>query len=413
MKYPNPTFLKTASKVKHTRRNRTIIVIVCLCLVALVVLFILKMASMQEQYRKDYPALVGAATATYSEFTKAPTPTPTEVPVETTTMETTTELTPSFVTEPPTEESTEETEPTEQNNSVETFAELTEHFHFHNSYPLQTVPHSLRDQYLDDLKQDLENYIDNYCNDASVKFYYVNLSSNETMGINELVPLVPAGSFNVAYMIDYYNLCSTGVVNPYAEIIYSTDFEGNSSYIADNYEFGKHFYLRTLAYYAVAYNDNVALNIILSKMGSTDNLMRRISDISNYVDFSSSVLYTDHNGNSKKGPGRSSCYDLANFLEYLYNGYKNDPDIYQCLLDDVSVSAIPSGYYTAFSDGTTSILHFAGRNDELHEYTDIAIIDGKEPIAVCISVDCDSYDRSLTITADLATLLSRYIDSLH
>jgi hypothetical protein len=100
-------------------------------------------------------------------------------------------------------------------------------------------------------------------------------------------------------------------------------------------------------------------------------------------------------------------------MVYLYRGYMNDPDAYQPLVDDLSRSQIPSGFNTAFSGGDDLILHLAGRNDEFGEYTDIAIIDGKEPIVVCISVECDSYDRSVTITADLSTLLARYIDSLH
>ena len=123
MKYPNPTFLKKASKVKHTRRNRTIVVIVCLCLVTAIILFILKMASMQDKYRKDYPQLVGAATATTAEPT--PTPTPSQTPTPTIPPEqTTTELQPSFATEATTEETIGETEETEQDNSVEFFEEL-------------------------------------------------------------------------------------------------------------------------------------------------------------------------------------------------------------------------------------------------------------------------------------------------
>lgn len=412
MKYPNPTFLKKASKVKHTRRNRTIVVIVCLCLVTAIILFILKMASMQDKYRKDYPQLVGAATATTAEPTPTPTPSPTPtptIPPE----QTTTELQPSFATEATTEETIGETEETEQDNSVEFFEELEEGFHFHNEHPLQTVSHDLRDQSLDDLKQDLEEYISQYCNDAKVSFYYINLGCNETMGVNELTPIVPAGAFNIGYAIDYYNLCQTGVVYPYQEVIYSEGADGNSSYIASNYSYGKHFHLRTLAYYAFAYNDNVALKMLLKRMGNYDSILDRIGEISCYVDFSQSVLYYDRNGNAVKGPGRSSCYDLGNYLEYLYNGYKNSPEIYQPLLDDLSRSAIPSGYTTAFSDPDDLVIHMAGRNEDFNSYTDIAIIDSVEPFAVSINVECDSYDRSVQITADLATLLSRYIKGLH
>ena len=413
MKYPNPTFLKTASKVKHTRRTRLIIAIVCLCLITAAVLFVLKMASMQDKYRKDFPQLVGAATATTKEPT--PTPTPTPKPTETTTeatSETTTELAPSFATTEPTTESTEETEPTPQDNSVDEFEELATDIHFKTKHPLQSVPHDIRDQYLDDLKESLEKYINENCNDARVCFYYVNLQSNETMGVDELDPIVPASSYTLPIVTDYCALCKTGVCYPYQVATFNESAPGNSSYIADCYQPGKQFYLRTLAYYAVAYNDNTALSLLMAKMGSQESLVGRINAISSYVDYSKSVLYTDRNGNPIQGPSRSSCYDLSKYCENLYYSYKNDPVTYQSLINDLYCSKIPTGYRTAFGDEAL-ILHMAGRNEAFDSYTDIAIIDADEPIVVCISVECGSYDRSVEITTDLATFLASYMESLH
>ena len=67
MKYPNPTFLNRASGIKHTRRNVIIIVSSVLAFIALILVFVFKLASDQKKYAKEYPELVGAATATTTE----------------------------------------------------------------------------------------------------------------------------------------------------------------------------------------------------------------------------------------------------------------------------------------------------------------------------------------------------------
>lgn len=415
MKYPNPTFLKVASKVKHTRRNRIIIVIVCLLVVTAIVLFIMKMASMQEQYRNEFPQLVGAATSTTEETTKverthATTTTTTTVPSETTTE--TTVLAPSFVTTTTTE-TTESTPPTEQNNAPDVFDELDTNFYFLNKHPLQTVSHDLRDQYLDDLKQSLEEYIANKCDsNERVCIYYANLNSNETMGVNELSPIVPAGAFNLPIELAYYDLISINAAYPYDIATYNEDASGNSSYISRTYSYGKQFYLRTLAYYAITMNDNVALNLLVNRVGGYDFLYNRIGNISCYVDYTQSVLYTNNKGETLKGPYRSSCYDMVNYAKTLYTDYKNNPEIYQPLVNDLYVSSMPTGYAVGFGEDAL-ILHVVGRSLEYNAYTDLAIIDDKEPIVICIYCECSSIERSQVITADLSTLVSGFIDSLH
>ncbi len=416
MKYPNPTFLKVASKVKHTRRNRTIVIIVCLCLVTAIVLFVMKMASMQEKYRKDFPQLVGAATSTTEETTKivhthaTTTTTTTTPPTETT--EETTVLAPSFVTTTTTE-TTESTVPTEQVNSPDLFQELDENVYFYNTHPLQTVSHDLRDQYLDDLKQYLEEYIDNDCTSKErVCIYYINLSSNETMGVNELSPIVPAGAFNLPIEIAYYDLCYSNIVYPYDVVTYQDDAAGNSSYISDTYTYGKQFYLRTLANYAIARNDNVALNLLVNRIGGMDFLLERINKMSCYVNYGENVIYTNNVGTTYKGPSRSSCYDMATYAKTLYLNYKNNPSAYQQLINDLAYSALPTGYAVGFGEDAL-ILHVSGRSKEFGAYTDVAIIDDKEPIAICIYCECASEERAQVITADLSSLVAQYINSLH
>ena len=79
------------------------------------------------------------------------------------------------------------------------------------------------------------------------------------------------------------------------------------------------------------------------------------------------------------------------------------------------VQCYPIGYITMLDNGRNDykIIAIPFNDPTFNSYTDIAIIDSVEPFAVSINVECDSYDRSVQITADLATLLSRYIKGLH
>ena len=419
MKYPNPTFLKTASNVRRTRRNRTIIIIVCLCVVTAIVLFVMKMAAMQQQYKKDLPQLVGAATSTtestvLTKRTHATTTTTTTTVIETT--ETTTVLVPSFATTTTTttsEESSEETETTVQVNTPDVFDEAKENFYFHNTHPLQAISHDLRDQYLDDLKQSLEEYIDRYCsNKERVCIYYANLNSNETMGVNELDPIVPASAFNLPIELVYYDFCRQNLSYPYDVVTYQQDYSGNSSYIESNYTYGKQFYLRTLANLAITMNDNAALNMLMNRIGGSNVIYERINDMSSFINYTESVIYVNNLGDTCRGPYRSSCYDMVKYASELYYRYKNNPEAYQPLVNDLYNSSVPTGYAVGFGEDAL-ILHCLGRNQQHNAYTDVAVIDDKEPLAICIYCECSDANRAAVITADLSGLVSDFIDSLH
>ena len=413
MKYPNPTFLKTAQKVKHTRRNRTIAAIAVLCFLTLAILFILKMANMQKQFKKDYPQLVGMATATTTttETTETTKETTTET-AEEATVTTVTEPVPSFTEVTTTTEETEATT-TAQNNAADKFVELSDNFYFKNSHPLQIVSHDIRDQSLDDLKEDLENYISEYTTeDERVCLYYANLSNNETMGVNELEPMIPASAYNLPIATIYVNLTNASIINPGSEVVYTAEAKGNSSYIASNYQPGKKFTLRSLVHYALVYNDNTALDMLLSKMGGIDSTVAHVNKISCYIDYSKSVLYFGANDTQYRGKYRSSCYDMVKYAENLYRSYMNNPTLYQPLVNDLSVSEVPTSFTTAFGDDAL-ILHCSGKNETCRAYTDVAIIDDCEPIALCIYCECSSSDRAAVITADLSTLIQRFLDSLH
>ena len=417
MKRPNPTFLTKAVEIKEKRHNRIKIAVIVIVILSLLTIFVIKVASMQEIYREQFPDLVGAGTATTAE-TEGSTESEEseEIPATETaeiSEETTEEVLAPVVAQDdnPETEDAEETEDTEQNNMPDTFIEA-DPVSFSGSYPLQTISHEDRDVRLDQLKQDVLNYLDEYSNER-IAFRYINLASNETLGINDLEPIVPGGAISLPISIAYYERIDKGWTVPTSTVTYQgEDAPEGSSYIADTYEAGKQFYLRTCANLAVTMNDNLALQYMLDAMGGLENNWSTISSISSYINYTESVIYTDYAGELQRGPHRTSAYDLAAYAEYLYTSYINDPDLYQPLINDMAASEKPTGIRTAFGEDTL-ILHVSGTDVEYSAYTDVAIIDAQEPVVLVIYCECSSADRAATIQADLATYLARYLSYCH
>lgn len=410
--YPNPTFLQKAESIRHTRRNRTIVILSVLTICTLLVIFVVKIAAMQEEYRAKFPGLVGAATSTTT--TKETTESETEEPTTAETTETTPEetvLAPVIVETTPTETEPEETEATTQNNSADIFTE-SENIYFRTSHPLQTITHEQRDVQLDILKLQLESYIRD-CDNTRISVRYVNLGSNEEIGVNELEPVVPGAVMNLPVAALYWERIDLGTLTNDRIVTYQGEHDqGNSSWIENTYLPGKGFYMRTIAYSAIARNDNLAAGYMLDSMYGFDSINGRVLQMSSLIDYTQSVTYNDYLGVTQRGTGRSSTYDMVNYAEYLYYGYINNASRYQSLINDLYNSEVPTAYRTAFGEDAL-ILHISGRNITTNSYTDLAIIDCEEPIIICISCECSSEEQANIIQADLATYIAQYISLCH
>ena len=158
MKRPNPTFLTKAEGIKTSRKRRTLIIIAVLVVLTLAIIFVKSIASAQEQYRLQYPGLVGAATSTttaYSEYQR-PVHTTTETTTETTTVATTTQLHAILAATPTPPPDPESTAATSQVNSPDPF---TEYGNFTFSPPgVLTATYQERAVGLDELKEKIESY---------------------------------------------------------------------------------------------------------------------------------------------------------------------------------------------------------------------------------------------------------------
>lgn len=407
--YPNPTFLDKAEGIKKERHTKTVVAIAIVVLIALTAIFIKIGANMQKIYERDYPDLVGAADWTTSETTEAaqtePVPAQEALVTEETSETSEVPLAPVIATE-----STVETIDL-TDLSAQEFIE-PEPFYFRTSYPLQTISHEQRDVLLDYMKQNVQNYIAEYPNER-ICFRYINLDNHETVGLNDLDPIIPAGAFAMPIEMTYWHRVNLGFGSPDYIVTYDGSYvPGNSSFIASSYPEGKMFYIRTLANLAVTENDDYALSVILERSNGIETVWNYISGISGYMNYTADATYTDYQGTLMSGAGRTSCYDMAAYAEALYYGYIREPEVYQPLINDLYYSSISSPFSTSFGEGVP-VLHVSGRNESFHAYTDIAIIDASEPIVLIVYSECSSLDRAQTIQADISGFVARYLESCH
>lgn len=410
--YPNPTFLTKAENIKKKRLIRVIVILVALAIISGLCFFISYQAKLQKEYIKLFPELVGHATreTTEEETTSTETSEETEETIEETEEESV--LAP-IVQETTASESTEDPESTTTNLHAFTWQEI-ENVSFRSSHPLQTITHEERDVYLDDLKQDLTDYInlqeDTYGDRICVR--YVSLSSRETLGINDLDPIIPAGAFSLPVELLVYRTAYTGNYNLNRIITYQgSNINPATSYIISNFGVGQEFTARTLLNYAIAKNDTLALMYLLDNVASLDKVWNFISPISSYVDYLNEVTYMGRNEQYERGNHRSSCYDMCNYLEYLYDTHINEPEVYQQLINDMSLSEIPNGLAPFGEDAL--LLSVSGRNEDTNSYTLASIVDDQEPFALVIYAECSSHERAIEIQSGISTYINNYMTICH
>ena len=404
--YPNPTFLDKAEGIKKVRHTRMIVIVSIIVLIALAAIMIRIGSNMQELYEQEYPDLVGAVTATTTETSAEPS---SAAPASETEMSETFETEPALAPVIVTEAAEETIDITDL--SAHEFVEQ-DPFYFRTSYPLQTISHEQRDVLLDYLKQDIQAYIGQNPGER-ICFRYINLDNGETMGLNDLEPIVPAGAFALPIEYTFWHRVAMGYSSPNYIITYDGSYvPGNSSAIASTYPAGKMFYLRTLANLAVTTNDDYALSVMLDRCNGIETVWNYLSGISGYMNYTQNATYTDYSGTLMSGSGRTSCYDMAAYAEALYYGYIREPDTYQPLINDLYYTSIRSPFTTSFGEDTP-VLHVSGRNETFHAYTDIAIIDASEPIVLIVYSECSSLDRAQVIQADISGYVARYLDACH
>ncbi|MBP5261065.1 MAG: serine hydrolase [Clostridiales bacterium] len=402
MKAPNPIFLQKAESIRGRRRLVTLILLTVLSLLFLIVAFVLFVSARQKEYAQLYPDMVGHATGTSTTITyESSSQSETETtPSSSETSATEPVLAPSIVTSETTEATSAET------TSLNPDTLAMDDFHF-SSPRSQIASHQRRAVLLDNMKNQIERYV-RLLPSMRICFQYISLKTGESIGVNELDPIVPASTFALPINIVSCQKAKAGQVNPSVVITYTGHSSVNGSYIYENYPAGKQIYYSYLSHLSLAYSDRVALEMLIDQMGGMDAILPSINEISSFQPYDSTVFYTDYSGTDYRGPGRSTCFDMANYAQYLYRSYISDPSCYQSIINSMSASQVGSPIRSAFGVDTP-ILHIYGRNSDLHAYTELAIIDTYEPIVVCIYIEGDNNTEVLTAFSTIGGYVNEFI----
>lgn len=408
MKRPNPTFLQKAPKIHSSRRRRTLSIVLITLGVTMIIMFFRKVSYDGQTYAQMFPDLVGAAkreTTTYSEY-RRPVHTTTETTTETTTSETTTILAPSFA---PTSESTSETPTTkQQNNSPDPILENPS-YTFKKATWHQTATYQKRAVLLDALREKVKS-VDTEQTYMRICFEFISLKNGDRIGYRNLEPILPSGAYAIPIELVWYDQYANGKQDLAGVSTYGKESKGaySASYIGHTFRYGKQFFHRNSLNLAITKNDSIALNFVIDSMDGMDKIIPEINKISGYVGYDSKILYSDYRSRRYKSAGRTSCYDMANYLQFLYNGYINSPDIYQRLINDMYYNEMVSPFKASFAQDTP-ILHVEGKNTNMGAYLECAIIDCEEPIGLIVYVE-NSYEENVTaVMQQIARYVAEFV----
>ena len=407
MKAPNPTFLQKAENIRSKRRMVTLILLTVLSSLFLVITFVLFVAAQQRDYEQLYPDLVGRATDTTTTMTYETSSLPSTGATESsaTSSETEPVIAPSIHTE-----TTPDPSGSETTNPLNPEELDIEDFYFSSPKP-QVASHQRRAVLLDNMKNQIETYLRSLRN-MRVCFEYISLKNNEELGIQELDPIVPAGAYALPVNIISSEQAQAGYINPNRLITYTGHSHVNGSYISENYPLNKQMYYNYITHLSIAKSDRVAYEMVISELGGMDSVIPKINSISSFIPYDRSVFYSDYSGTEYRGPGRTTCYDMARYAQYLYRSYQNNPSCYQNIINSMASSDIVSPIQSAFGLGVP-VLHIYGRNSDMHSYTEIAIVDTYEPIVVCINVEGENNTEVLTVFSTVAGYVNEYISSCY
>ena len=412
MKRPNPTFLQKAPKIQSSRRKRTLSIVLIALGVTLTLMFFRKVSYDGQTYAEMFPDLVGAAkreTTTYEEY-RRPVHTTTESTTESTTEETTTILAPSLA---PTTESTTEAPSTKvQNNSPDPIIE-NPGYAFKKTNWHQTATYQKRAVMLDNLREKVKA-VDEEQTYMRICFEFISLEHGDSIGYRNLEPVLPYGAYAIPIELVWYDQYSKGKQDLAGVSTYQRSSKGaySASYIGHTFKYGKQFFHRNALNYAISKNDSIALNFIIESMDGMEKIIPEIDKISGYVSYDSENLYQDYRSRRYKTKGRTSCYDMAEFLRYLYNGYINSPDVYQMIINDMYYNELASPLKGSFAPDTP-ILHVQGRNLDMGAYMDCAIIDCEEPIAIVVYVEASSEENAYAIMQQIGRYTAEFVTSCY
>ena len=276
---------------------------------------------------------------------------------------------------------------------------------------LQEIPYQERDSLYHTLQTDIETFIRS-SEKSRVAVYYLNLKNMQNFGFEHRNPFVPAGLMNFPICFDLFLRIEEGSVSLSQELSVTEEDLVNGSTVFTAENIGETFPLRALVNNAMTAGDNASTNAILRTLGGIDVVNDRLKTISNLVDFRADVRYTDFDEVKQSGKGRTSCQDLAMYVQTFYQKYLQNPDIYQPLFNDLTsahsdwgaASAVPNKWLKGEKTGV---------NSDFHAYGSLALVFAEEPYLLCIMSENEDEDIGKNLHGEIGRLIYQYIHACY
>jgi beta-lactamase class A len=421
MKNPKSKFVGAFNSVKKRRQTRNLIIMSMAVLLALIFILVLYMSALKKQFDQTFPsgtdasAVISSSGGTTQEEASASTVQSTEP-----TSEDTTETAVPTTTAP--EEGTTETDTTESTGGSDSTSTSETNRNdaplsitipegtslFPETESVQMVKHNERDIAFSKLKISVKQYIESQSG-SRIGVYFINLSSKEEFGYNDLSPFVVGGAFNLPINLMLYDAIEHSLVIPDETITYSSEYDTDAYSLLSGTKIGASYSVRDLSYLSMAQSDAVATSMLLSRIGGIDNLNDKLLEISKIIDFTQVQTYKDYRNIVMEGSRRSSAYDLSNFAEEIYYRYMRNPDTYQNLINDWHHSGSTSVIADTFG-ASAMTLSKQGINENYDAHAEIALVVAQEPFIMCLMIETPNQTHSDTITRDIAELYKEYLD---
>ena len=172
-----------------------------------------------------------------------------------------------------------------------------------------------RNSRLNDLKIKIDSTIGSNKNNVAVAYYDIN--TGDSIMINENMSFLAASTVKVPINMLLYDMIYEGKINKNEKLTYTDEDYEDGAGILQGQDLSKPIAVSDLSRYSIIYSDNIAINMLLDRIG-TDNRFNYLESILGH--------------NVDRSDNYTTAYDSLQILERLYENPDNNP-YYQNLIN--------------------------------------------------------------------------------
>lgn len=270
-----------------------------------------------------------------------------------------------------------------------------------------TLSHEEREAALEKTGDQVIEYLEGIT-PARFGIFFKALNGGETWTYHADDPFVAASSIKIIINTLLYERIESGEISPDSILTYD-----NRSYPTGDYEAGtgtiqglpngSELTVRETSGLSIRISDNCGTNMIIRRLGGIDAINSEFNAISGVVDYRKPVAYTNYAGQAQNGRHRTCALDLGMHAVYLYQHWKQNPSVYEPLMDDLCHTQFDFGIHKGIPE-SVAVAHKIGTNGVYSAENDVGIVWTKEPFVLCVMTEMADPVRARSVQAEVASL---------